>query len=58
MNLVAVNDQSFWSQVEMLLVVEKSVWARAWLASSAATAVEENRIVTVRSVEEYQFKNM
>lgn len=56
--MVAVNDQSFWSQVEMLLVVEKSVWARAWLASSAATAVEENRIVTVRSVEEYQFKNM
>jgi hypothetical protein len=46
MNFVAVNDQSFWFHVEIPLVVEKSVWARAWQPSKAAAAVAiENRIM-------------
>jgi hypothetical protein len=50
MNFVAVNDQSFWLHVEMPLVVEKSVWARAGplsraAAAAAVVAAPEYRIV-------------
>jgi hypothetical protein len=48
MNFVAVNDQSVWFQVEIPLVVEKSVSARAGQhSSSRATAAtsDGDRIV-------------